>query len=473
MTDGVSGLRYPRRPLVRLLGAAGSVTGSRFLVETPRSRILVDCGLFQGPRRLRDRNWAEFPVEPSSIDAVVLTHAHLDHSGYLPRLVRGGFAGPILATPRTVGLCGVLFPDSGRIQEEDAEYANRKGYSKHRPALPLYTEADAVEALTRFSPLPFHRTTEVGSGVEVRLTRAGHILGSATVTVSIDGEPNLLTVSGDLGHDHHPLLEPPEPPPSCGTLLIESTYGDRSQQRDETGDVLADALVRVAERGGAAVIPAFSVDRTEVVLMAVKTLMATGRVPEMPVYLDSPLAQRALAIYRAAVSQCDDEIRDEIAGTADPFSPPNLTETGSVEESKEINHAHLPAIIISASGMATGGRVVHHLQRRLPDPNSMVILVGYQAPGTRGARLLAGERSLKMYGSYVPVRADVVSVAGFSVHADADELVGWARSAPAPPRQAIAVHGELEASAALARRLEAELGWVAAVGRSDERLLLH
>lgn len=467
----MDGLRYPARPLVRLLGAAQTVTGSRFLLETRQSRVLIDCGMFQGRKDLRLRNWAPFPVDPASIDAVVLSHAHLDHSGYLPRLIKGGFGGTVFSTTRTEQLAGVLLPDSGRIHEEDAKYANRRGYSKHRPAHPLFSEQDALDALPHFSGMRFGEWATVAPDVRIRLTRAGHILGSATVAVSVDGAP-LLAWSGDVGRGEHPLLEPPEPPPACGTLLIESTYGDRRQAQSDGGAALGEALNRTIDGRGAVVIPAFSVDRTEVVLMAIKELIRSGQVPDVPVYLDSPLALSALEVYRAAVAQSDDEIRDEVAGSLDPFAPPGLIETSTVEESKQINYAPLPAVIISASGMATGGRVVHHLRRRLPDPASAVILVGYQASGTRGARLLAGEQSIKMFGEYVPVRSEIVSIPEFSVHADAGELIDWARSCPTPPRQTIAVHGEVEAAAALAGRLTNDLGWTAAAGRNDERILL-
>jgi metallo-beta-lactamase family protein len=462
----------PGRPVVRFLGGAGTVTGSRFLVDTPRSRILVDCGLFQGLKPLRLLNWREFPVDPATIDAVAVTHAHLDHTGYLPRLVAEGFQGPVFATKRTAELSAILLPDSGRIQEEDARYANRKGFSKHRPALPLYTEEDAEMAAERFEPVDFGVGVAAAPGAIVEFRRAGHILGSASVTVRFDDGTLPLHVSGDLGRSHHPILLPPEPPPEAGTLLIEATYGDRRHPPGDGSDELADVVAATAERRGAVVIPAFSVDRTETVLLALDRLMEERRIPEIPVYVDSPLALEALAVYRRAVTEGDPDVKPELRLTRERFAPPKLVEARTVEQSKQINDAPLPAVIVSASGMAAGGRVLHHLARRLPDPNSAVVLVGFQATGTRGHRLMSGEPSVKLLGRYVPVRARVVTIPAFSVHADQAELVDWAASAERPPGQVFAVHGEPEAAATLAALVRIRLDRPAAVPSLDERVRL-
>lgn len=458
----------PPRPVLRFLGAAGTVTGSRFLIDTPSSRVLVECGLFQGPKHLRRRNWEPFPVDPAGIDAVVVSHAHLDHSGYLPRLVSEGFAGAIHATRRTVELSAILLPDSGRIHEEDAAYANRKGYSRHRPALPLYTEQQAVIAVGHLAGHDFEEPVEVAPGVTACFRRAGHILGSASITVSFDDGTEPVHISGDLGRSSHPILLPPDPPPPAGTVLIESTYGDRDHLPGDGSDALADVVNRTAERGGAIVIPAFSVDRTEVLLLALDRLIEQRRIPDLPVYADSPLALSALAVYRRAVADGDADIRPELRLTRERFAPPKLVEARTVEQSKAINDARMPAVILSASGMATGGRVLHHLARRLPDPASSVVLVGFQPNGTRGHRLLAGEPAVKLLGRYVPVRAEVAAIPEFSVHADRGELRAWLQAAEAPPGQVFAVHGEPESATELARTIVDRLDLPAVVPQDGE-----
>lgn len=463
----------PSVPTLRFLGAARTVTGSRFLIESERARVLVDCGLFQGLKELRLRNWEPFPVDVRELDAVVLTHAHLDHSGYLPALVRQGFQGPVYCTDNTAALCRILLPDAGRIQEEDAAYANRKGFSKHRPALPLFSEADADRALRRFRPVAPDAVLEVAPGIAVSFHRAGHILGSAWLRIVADGrEDDAVVVSGDLGRANHPILLPPEPIAACGTVLIESTYGGR--RHDEAGAIerVADAIVRTAERGGAVLIPAFAVDRTEVLLLNLRRLAAAGRIPSLPVYVDSPMASAALRVYENAVRDGDAEIRPELRGHPEPFDPGDLIEAADTKASIAIHDAPLPAIIISASGMATGGRVLHHLARRLPDPRNTVVLAGYQAEGTRGRALQQGAKSVKIHGRYVTVRAEVVDGAGFSVHADSEELLGWLGAGQSPPRVAFVVHGELPESEALKEEIGARLGWSAVVPQHGERIRL-
>jgi metallo-beta-lactamase family protein len=461
-------------PVLQFLGAAGTVTGSRFLVETPRARVLVDCGLFQGEKPLRLRNWEPFPVAPASLDAVLLTHAHIDHSGYLPALGRDGFRGAVFATHRTLDLCRIVLPDSGRLNEEDAAYANRKGFSKHAPALSLFTEHDAETILESFRGVAYDAPIEVAPGVRASFQSAGHILGSASVVLEIDGpDPRTLVVSGDLGRPAHPLLAPPAAPPACDVLLVEATYGDRTHD-DEAGLArFAQALVRTAERGGVAVIPAFAVDRTEVVLFELRRLMREGSVPRVPVYVDSPMALAALAVYRAAIADCDPEIRSELHGADDPFDTGDLRETRDVASSKAIHRASGPAIIVSASGMATGGRVLHHLAARLPDPRNSVILTGFQASETRGRLLLEGRPLVKMLGRYVPVRAEVVDASAFSVHADQPEIVAWVAAAKQPPGMLFVVHAEARPAEALRAALATQLRLAAVIARHGERVCVE
>lgn len=459
-------------PSLAFLGAAGTVTGSRFLVENGRARVLVECGLFQGEKALRLRNWEPFPVAPERLDAVVLTHAHLDHSGYLPALVRDGFRGGVYATASTAELCRILLPDSGRLHEEDAAYANKKGYSKHAPALPLYTEADAFAALERLRVLPFGVPCEVAPGVEATLRPAGHILGSASVELALGGAvPRRVATSGDLGRPEHPLLVAPAPPPAVDALLVESTYGERAHPgAAELDEALAAAVSRTAARGGVCVIPAFAVDRTELVLNALERLARESRIPDLPVFVDSPMALAALEVYRNALLEGADDVRPALRGQPPRFDRLQLREVRTVEASKELQHLRGPFIVVSASGMATGGRVLHHLRARLPDRRSSVLLVGYQARGTRGWRLQSGERAIKMLGRYVPVEAEIVELGGFSVHADGGELVAWLASAPEPPGAVYVVHGEQASADALAQRVERELGWPAVVPSHGERV---
>jgi metallo-beta-lactamase family protein len=452
------------------LGGAGTVTGSRFLVRNGDSRLLVDCGLFQGERDLRRRNWDPFPLPPGDVDAVAITHAHLDHSGYLPALVRQGFIGRVFATDYTARLAAIVLRDSAHLLAEDTAHAVAHGYSKHSHPVPLYTEDDADAAVGHFVPVPYGKPTEVAAQVAVTMQPAGHILGSATVRVHLPDTTVLF--SGDLGRRRHPLLRPPAPPPAADCIVLESTYGNRSHPAEDTGGVLADAIRRTVRRGGSVVVPAFAVDRTEVVLANLRQLRLRGDIPDVPIYVDSPMALDALAVYRQAIAARAPEVREELYGGEDPFQMEGLHEIRSVEASKALNDPQWPCIIISASGMLSGGRVVRHLAGLLPRQENTVILVGYQALGTRGRQLLDGARAIKMYGRYVPVRAEVVDVPMFSVHADADELVGWLRRAPEPPETCYVVHGETLASETLRDRIIDELGWTAVVPELGERVLL-
>ena len=458
-------------PTLTFLGAAGTVTGSKFLLEldggAAPTRVLVDAGLFQGLRELRRRNWEPFPVPPSSLDAVVLTHAHLDHCGYLPALARDGFTGPVWATDGTADLAELVLRDSAKLQEEDAAYAAAKGFSKHAAPKPLYDSSDVERLLPLIRQVPFDTEVEVAAGVRATWRPAGHILGSSTVQVVVDGRRVLF--SGDLGRPSHPLLRPPAPPPSSEVVVVESTYGDRGHEPN--GEViLTEAVRRTVERGGTVLIPAFAVDRTEVVLMALRRLIAAGVVPRVPVFVDSPMALSALAIYQAALESHSAELRDDLGDPATVFDPGDLRRARTAQESMDLNSPRVPCIVVSASGMATGGRVVHHLKSMLPDRRNTVLLVGYQAVGTRGRDLAEGATELKMHGKYVPVRADVVTVPGFSVHADADELMAWLRDIPEPPDIAYVVHGEADASAVMVRRIHDELGWLAVAPRDGERV---
>lgn len=454
-------------PSLTFLGATGTVTGSRFLVDTAGSRVLVDAGLYQGLRELRRRNWEPFPVDPAALDAVVLTHAHLDHCGYLPRLVREGFTGPVVCTSATAELVGIILRDSARIQEEDARYANEAGFSKHRPALPLYDSGDVQKALPLLRPVPFEEDVPVGEDVSVTLRSAGHILGAATALVNADGARTLF--SGDLGRPEHPILGPRADPPESDVVVVESTYGDRTHADRDT-DVLADAVRRTIGRGGSVLIPAFAVDRTELVLLRLGRLMTDGAIPTVPVHVDSPMALAALDVYRRSLVTDSRTRHLDLAPAT--FGVPDLRAVRTATESQQLNRPKRPCIVVSASGMATGGRVVHHLADQLPDPANCVVLTGYQAAGTRGRDLVNGVEQVKIHGRYVPVRAEIVDDPEFSVHADAPEVVDWLRRMPREPRTLYAVHGEPSARDALVARVRDELGWCAVAPRYGERVRL-
>ena len=454
-------------------GGTRTVTGSRFLVETDAgARVLVDCGLFQGAKELRERNWAPFPVAESSIDAVLLTHAHVDHCGWLPRLAHGGFRGPILCTEGTARLVRIVLPDSGHLQEEEAAFANRRGYSRHEPALPLYTEQQARRTLGQLEEVPFDEEVEIGPGLSATWRRAGHILGAATIALRVAGRGGERTVafSGDLGRSTHPLLLPPAPLGDADIVLCESTYGDRRHPDDDTEAILTAVVTSTTDQGGVVVIPAFAVDRTEVVLWHLDRLTASGAIPGLPVFLDSPMALRALDAYREAAADGSPELRPELHGQ-ELFSHLDLRETPTVEASKEINARRGPFIVVSASGMASGGRVLHHLAARIGSSRNTILLVGFQARGTRGDRLAQGATSIKLLGSYRRVRAKVVQL-DLSAHADQDDLVAWLGTATSPPESVFVVHGEEEASWALADRLDVEAGLLAVVPSVGERISL-
>lgn len=454
------------------LGGVGTVTGSRFLVGTASSRLLVDCGLFQGLRDLRRRNWEPFPVDPAGIDSVVLSHAHLDHCGYLPAFCRDGFTGPVFATSGTADLAAVVLRDSAHLLDEDARHAKDHGYSKHRPPRPLYTDADVDTALRLVTQTAFDMDTAVTHDIRARFAPAGHILGSSTVLVRLPDVGRTVLFSGDLGRPAHPLLVPPGPPAAADVVVVESTYGDRRHAPDDGGALLAQAINRAVRRGGSVVIPAFAVDRTEVILLALRRLRADGAIPDLPIYVDSPMALTALRIYRDAIRSHSPEVRGDLPAGDDLFDPGNLHEATTVAQSAALNAPRWPCIIVSASGMVSGGRVLHHLAGLLPDENNTVVLAGYQAVGTRGRDLLDGATAIKIHGRYVPVRAEIVDVPAFSVHADAGEVVAWLGTMPARPDVCYVVHGEPVAAQALRSRIQQELGWTVVVPRLGERVRL-
>ncbi len=433
------------------LGATGTVTGSCYLVETAGRKVLVDCGLFQGFKELRLRNWANFPVAPGDLDAVVLTHAHLDHSGYLPLLVREGFRGPIYCTPPTRDLCALLLPDSGHIQEEDARRANRYRYSKHDPALPLYTAADGEAALDSFRTVPFGKDLALGAGLQCRFERAGHILGAAWVT--LDGDGRTVLFSGDIGRPHDPMMKPPVAPTAADYLIVESTYGDRLHDPADPLDELERVVRRTAKRGGSVIIPAFAVGRAQSMLYYLHTLKASGRLPRVPVYLDSPMAIDATNI----LERYPNEHRLDRAACAAVTATAIYIRNG--DESRRIGQDDEPKIIIAASGMATGGRVLHHLKRYAPDPRNTILFTGFQAGGTRGDRILRGEEAVKIHGAMVPIRAEVAALDNLSAHADYEEILDWLGHLRKPPIATYVTHGEAAAAAAMAQQIENRLGW--------------
>lgn len=443
----------PSRFSLQFLGANATVTGSRHLVTAGNARVLVDCGLFQGYKPLRLRNWAEFPVDPASIDAVVLTHAHLDHSGYLPRLVRSGFRGKVWCTEATRSLCGILLPDSGRLLEEEAGHANRTGSTKHHPAEPLYTEADARASLSHLHGVAFDHGFEPVPGVHVRFRVQGHILGAAAATLEFEGRR--ITFSGDLGRPDDPLMPAPAALAESDWVVVESTYGNRAHPEDGLEQELLAVLQRVIARKGVVVIPAFAVGRAQMLLHVIARLQGSGQLADVPVYLNSPMAASVGGLYRQypRLHRLDNAALEAMQRIT------HVVE--SVEASKALNRRKGPMIIVSASGMATGGRVLHHLVAFAPEPRNAIVLCGFQAGGTRGAALAAGQKQLRIFGQDVQVGAEVVQLAAGSAHADAGEILAWLRSAPKPPRKVFVTHGEPDAADALRARIEHQLGWPA------------
>lgn len=436
---------------ITFLGAAGTVTGSKYLFDTGQHKILVDCGLFQGFKQLRLRNWSRLPLDINGIDAVVLTHAHLDHSGYLPVLVRNGFKGPVYCTRATRDLCGILLPDAAHLEEQGAESANRHNYSKHHPALPLFTEDDARRALARLRPLDFNVVHDFGGGLSLECRRAGHILGAAMVRFKLGNTTVLF--SGDLGRPNDPIMFAPDAIGEADYLVVESTYGNRRHPGTNAQDELAKIIISTAAKGGSIVVPAFTVGRAQLLLYHLYCLKKEKRIPDLPIFLDSPMAIDAGDIFRSHPKD------HRLSATEAREVCAIARQTTSSEQSKAIDRNHVPAVIVSASGMATGGRVLHHLRVFAPDPRSTILFTGFQAGGTRGAAMVAGAKAIKMFGDYIEVRASVTNLDMLSAHADADEIMAWLAQFGRPPKATFVTHGEPDAADSLRKRIEEELRW--------------
>ncbi len=460
---------------IQFLGAAGTVTGSKHLINTTSNgsgrdgfQLLIDCGLFQGPKEWRERNWKDTPVPAREIDAVVLTHAHLDHSGWIPRLVKEGFRGPIYATAATVDLCSILLPDSGHLQEEDAEFYNKSKKSKHEPALPLYTSDEAQECLQYFRPVEYGETKQLSSELSFCFVRAAHILGSsmAEITLKTNGQTRRLLFTGDIGRVRDQNVAPgkvvhsgPTEGETADILVMESTYGNRRHPSDDPRPQMAALIRQTVQRGGSIVVPAFAVERTQKFLFMLKELMESGQIPHIPVYADSPMAIRAVEIFLQHSDEYSEDARRLIKQYGSPLEWPGFSFALTPEESKKINDSRFPAIIISSSGMVTGGRILHHLAQRLPDPRNLVVFIGFQAPGTRGYTIKSGAPEVKIFGEMVPIRAQVAALEQFSDHADPPELLQWLHTFPSKPGVTYLVHGEPTASSELRDTMTKELGW--------------
>lgn len=444
-------------PTLTFLGAAQTVTGSKHLVNTGTHQVLVDAGLFQGQKELRLRNWADLPMPARDIDAIVLTHAHLDHVGYLPRLAAQGFRGRVFCTPGTQDLARLVMVDSAHLQEEDARQANREGYSRHHPALPLYTVADAWRALSQLQPLGYDRMVSVAPGVEISFVPMGHLLGSAAVRMTLAGGKTVV-FGGDLGRYNRPVLQDPRSIPETDVLLVESTYGDRIHEPDDDGERLAAIIRDTAAGNGRVIIPAFAIGRVEEVLYWIKKLEDEHRIPNLPVYLDSPMANEALTFYGTRARELDPEFMEN-GGKLAGFMTRRFTAVTSTQQSIEVTRSTKPAVVISSSGMATGGRVLHYLRATLRDPRNTILFVGYQAAGTRGRQLVDGIKQVKIHGRFIDVHARIEKLDSMSAHADASEIVKWLTGFTRPPAITYLVHGEPPAQAALAQRIKTELSW--------------
>jgi metallo-beta-lactamase family protein len=459
---------------IQFLGAAGTVTGSKHLINTgdPSGKngfqVLIDCGLFQGPKEWRERNWRDAPVPAKEIDAVILTHAHLDHCGWIPRLVKEGFRGPIYASSPTIDLCGIILPDSGHLQEEDAAFYNKVKKSKHTPALPLYRFEEAQDALHYFKPVKVGETVQLSSELSFRFVPAAHILGSCMAEISLrtNGVTRSLLFTGDIGRVRDHKVAPgkvvhsgPAEGETADFLVMESTYGNRVHPKEDPLPELATLITNTAKRGGSVVVPAFAIERTQKFVFILKHLIESGQIPRIPVFCDSPMAIKAVEIFLKHDEEYSEETREMIRKYGSPLSWPGFIFASTPEESKKINANSMPSVIISSSGMATGGRILHHLAQRLPDPRNLVLFIGFQAPGTRGFAIKSGTDEIKIFGDYVPIRAQIAALEQFSDHADPPELLEWLRTFRNRPGITYLVHGEPVASEQLCEKMRKELGW--------------
>lgn len=456
-------------------GGVGTVTGSKYLLDSNGARVLVDCGMFQGLKELRERNWQKLPFDPRSLDAILITHAHIDHTGYLPRLVSQGFAGPIYCSRGTADLLKILLPDAGRLQEEDADYRNRHKLTKHSPALPLYTEADAKRTLLLMHPVEnTGAPIEIAKGVQAEFRIAGHILGSSLVLVRLasagdDRSGRSILFSGDLGHYDQPIIKDPVAPPACDYLVCESTYGDRLHDSRDPKEELARIIKDAAERNAPVLIPAFAVGRTQELVYLIRELEEEKQIPILPVSVDSPMAAAATIAYSRRSEEQDQDYASVLARHQHPLRTHMMVASVSREDSKRLNAAVGARVIISASGMMTGGRVLHHALRLLPESEATLIFVGYQAAGTTGRRILDGEGEVKVLGQWVPVRCRIEKIGGFSAHADWKEILHWLEGIPAPPRRTFLTHGEPKPAQAMAGHIRDRFGWVTDVPQYGER----
>jgi metallo-beta-lactamase family protein len=473
---------------IQFLGAAGTVTGSKHLVNTSSDlsgeggfQILIDCGMFQGAKEWRERNWQPTPVPAAAIDAVILTHAHLDHCGWIPRLVREGFRGPVFATPSTIDLCAIILPDSGHLQEEDADFYNRHNKSKHHPALPLYNLAEAEASLQYFSPAQFNEARQLSPEVSFRFVPAAHILGSSMVelTLNLNGQARRLLFTGDIGrvrgkNDAPGKVVRSGPPEgeAADILVMESTYGNRQHPTDDPRPRLAAIIRETVQRGGSVIVPAFAVERTQKFLFILKELMESGQLPRIPVYCDSPMAIKAVEVFLKHSEECSDETCHLIRKYGSPLQWPGFTFALTADDSKKINQTNFPSIIVSSSGMATGGRILHHLMQRLPDPRNIVIFIGFQAPGTRGFTIKSGAPEVRIFGETVPIRAQIATFEQFSDHADTPELLQWLHTFTRQPGVTYLVHGEPAASSQLRDVMTKELGWNVQVAEWMEKAIV-
>jgi metallo-beta-lactamase family protein len=460
---------------IEFWGGVGTVTGSKYLVKTDKARVLVDCGLFQGLKELRERNWQEPPFDPRSLNAVLITHAHIDHTGYLPRLVRQGFHGPVYCSRGTADLLKIMLPDSGRLQEEDADYRNRHKLTKHTPALPLYTEKDAYASLELLEPVVnTGEAVQVAPGIRASFRIAGHILGSSLVLLEVDhagsdGQGRRVLFSGDLGHYDQPIIHDPTPPPACDYLLVESTYGDRLHDPEDPKVALARIINDAAQRQAPVLIPAFAVGRTQEIVYLIRELEEENAIPILPVTVDSPMAAAATAAYARRKEEQDEEYASVLTQQKHPLRTRSMNTASSREESKRLNNAQGARVIISASGMMTGGRVLHHALRLVPDPDATIVFVGFQAAGTTGRRIQAGEPEVKILGQWIPVRCRTAKIGGFSAHADWGEVLRWLEGMEGGvPRQTFLTHGEPEAANAMAGHIKDKFGWNVSVPQYAE-----